>query len=253
MVRQIVGATLPPSGGGEVVAHSNEPPAEGAEPAADAERNRELILDAARQLFVELGAAAPLDEIARRAGVGIATLYRRFPTREDLVRHVVFDSFRTVLAAARQAVVIPYAADAIEVFFSELIAHRDRLVLPLLGGPLVNDPAIRHVRYEITATLERILVAGRHTGSIRTDVESIDLIMAGAFICRPLPNTPADWVDNLARRHLAVYLDGLRPGPSRPLVGPALDRHDLERRVHQVVEGGPGRASGATPRISSME
>src|SRR5438132_10123908 len=70
---------------------------------ADALRNRELILGAARDVFVEQGADAPLDEIARRAGVGIATLYRRFPERQDLMRAVVVDVLTRARDEARRA------------------------------------------------------------------------------------------------------------------------------------------------------
>src|ERR687885_1855835 len=69
---------------------------------ADARRNREHVLAAARDVFVEHGPAAPLDEIARRAGVGIATLYRRFPDRNALIRAVVIDVLTAVGAEARR-------------------------------------------------------------------------------------------------------------------------------------------------------
>src|SRR5688572_25450825 len=67
---------------------------------ADAQRNREQIIDAARALFVERGADVPMEEIAHRAGVGVGTLYRRFPDREALIRAVALDTFRRVVALA---------------------------------------------------------------------------------------------------------------------------------------------------------
>src|SRR5882672_7902292 len=70
---------------------------------ADARRNRDQVLAAARDVFVELGADAPLDEVARRAGVGIATLYRRFPDRAALQRAVALDVLRRAGEAARRA------------------------------------------------------------------------------------------------------------------------------------------------------
>src|SRR3954452_6185705 len=70
---------------------------------ADAHRNRQHLLAAARDVFVEQGADAPLDEIARRAGVGIATLYRRFPERAALIRAVVVDVLQAVGDEARRA------------------------------------------------------------------------------------------------------------------------------------------------------
>ncbi|WP_436774642.1 TetR/AcrR family transcriptional regulator, partial [Yinghuangia sp. YIM S09857] len=70
---------------------------------ADAQRNRQLIIEAARRIFIESGPDAPLDEIARHAGVGIATLYRRFPERDDLIRAVVLDTFAAMAKAAEDA------------------------------------------------------------------------------------------------------------------------------------------------------
>src|SRR4051794_32627452 len=79
------------------------PVADGRPLRADARRNREQLLEAARDVFVEHGPNAPLDEIARRAGVGIATLYRRFPDRESLMRAVVLDVLARVGHQARLA------------------------------------------------------------------------------------------------------------------------------------------------------
>src|SRR2546425_11354594 len=70
---------------------------------ADARRNRHQLLIAARDVFAERGAGAPLEEIARRAGVGIATLYRRFPERESLMRAVVLDALDRVAQEAEHA------------------------------------------------------------------------------------------------------------------------------------------------------
>src|SRR5215472_7903830 len=70
---------------------------------ADARDNRRRLLDAARDVFIELGPGAPLDEIARRAGTGIATLYRRFPDRQALMRDVIVDAIRRTSAEARRA------------------------------------------------------------------------------------------------------------------------------------------------------
>ncbi|MFD0638559.1 TetR/AcrR family transcriptional regulator [Catenulispora yoronensis] len=70
---------------------------------ADAEDNRRALLDAAREVFVEEGTSVALDKIAKRAGVGIGTLYRRFPDRDALLRGVLVDLFESMTAAARAA------------------------------------------------------------------------------------------------------------------------------------------------------
>ena len=93
---------------------------------ADAARNRAQVLAAARTAFRELGTAAPLDEIARRAGVNIATLYRRFPDRDALITQVVLDGFTVVLDAARTAAQTASTdpLGALETFVLSLVDNR---------------------------------------------------------------------------------------------------------------------------------
>ncbi|WP_435283492.1 TetR/AcrR family transcriptional regulator [Streptomyces koelreuteriae] len=186
---------------------------------ADAARNREQVLTAARQAFRELGTAAPLDEIARRAGVNIATLYRRFPDRDALIRQVLVDGYTLVLEAARSATEAAASSPgtAVEQFLLALVDRRDELVLPLIGGPITDGDQLIGLQREIADTLERLLAAARSADAVRADVTAVDLIMAGALVCRPLPYLPGQQSTALARRHVQVFLDGLRPAPSRPL------------------------------------
>jgi AcrR family transcriptional regulator len=200
---------------------SGTPPTGTAQPRlrADAARNREQVLAAARQAFRELGTAAPLDDIARRAGVNIATLYRRFPDRDTLIRQVLVDGYTLVLDAARaasnDAVTAPSAA--IEDFLLSLVEQRDVLVLPLIGGPVVDDTEVLELQREIAATLERLLAVGRAVGAVRPDVTAVDLITASALVCRPMPRLPQAQAVALATRHVRVFLDGLRSSASCPL------------------------------------
>ena len=110
---------------------------------ADAARNRTQIMAAARAAFRELGTAAPLDEIARRAGVNIATLYRRFPDRDALVRQVVVDGFTLVSEVTQRALdAAPVdALSAIGQLLLNMVDERDTLALPLIGGPITDDAA----------------------------------------------------------------------------------------------------------------
>src|SRR5437588_440934 len=102
---------------------------------ADARRNREQLLAAARDVFVEQGPGAPLDEIARRAGVGIATLYRRFPDRESLMRAVVLDVLGQVGHQARLAQAEePDALAALVRYMHRALDVRIAAVIPALLG-----------------------------------------------------------------------------------------------------------------------
>ncbi len=193
---------------------------------ADAARNREQVLAAARQAFRELGTAAPLDDIARRAGVNIATLYRRFPDRDALIRQVLVDGYTLVLEAARAACDKAASAPstAVEDFLLSLVDQREALVLPLIGGPVTDDAEVLELQREVAAALERLLAVTRAAGAVRADMTAVDLITASALVCRPLPYLPPASVAALATRHVRIFLDGLRPSASRPL--PSAPEHE---------------------------
>ncbi|MFJ8025758.1 TetR/AcrR family transcriptional regulator [Streptomyces sp. NPDC096311] len=198
---------------------------------ADAARNRAQILAAARTTFRELGTAAPLDEIARRAGVNIATLYRRFPDRNALVQQVVLDGFTLLHQAARDALDTapqdPLAA--IEGFLLRLVEERDTLVLPLIGGPVPTTREAVELQGRITPLLEELLAHARAQGAIRPDATPMDLITTGALACRPLPYLPEEQATALATRHVHIFVDGLRPNGARTL--PASPTHE-ELSIH---------------------
>jgi AcrR family transcriptional regulator len=218
---------------------------------ADARRNQQRILDAARAMFSEHGTAAPLDDIARRAGVSIATLYRRFPDRATLSRHVAIEGYETVLteALAARDVAEEGGPDAplraIERFLTGVVEQRSRLVLPLFGGPAFHDEEATALRHRIADTLDAVLARGRERRAVREDVNSTDLLMAAAMISRPLPNTPPEWLDTTARRHLAVHLDGLRPGAAHHVPGPGPGHPETEHAFSSEAPEAPAAAENA--------
>lgn len=212
---------------------------------ADAARNRAQVLDAARAAFRELGTAAPLDEIARRAGVNIATLYRRFPDRDALITQVVVDGLTVVLRAARRA--LEAASDdalvAIEGLLVSMVDARDTLALPLVGGPVTDDAQAAELQRQIADNLGQLLSAAHVQGTVRPDVTVADLIAAGAMACRPMPYLPSAQSAAIAHRHVRIFVDGLRlaavqsPLPSSPTPD--------EIFVHlQTVDSGEGGAIG---------
>ena len=151
-------------------------------------------------------------ELAQRAGVGVGTLYRHFPTREALLGAVTQRSLGLVLQRARAAAAIEGPAiEALRWFLHETIHHRDQLALPLHGVPAVADPVTRRLRHEIRAALQEILTRGREDGSVLADVTPGDLIITGAQLAQPLAQV-TDW-DRVARRQAAIYLAGLRARP----------------------------------------
>jgi hypothetical protein len=99
------------------------------------------------------------------------------------------------------------APAALEQFFDQTIAAGGELILPLHGGPVVHDGAIVALRTEIRNLIEQVLARGRRDGTIRRDIAPIDIIITGAMLAQPLPNT-ADW-DDLARRQARIFVAGL--------------------------------------------
>jgi len=179
-------------------------------PRADSLRNRELLLTAAKAAFTETGAEAPLEDIARRAGVGIGTLYRHFPTREALVAAVYAREIEQLAASADALLARGPAGEALDAWLNLLIDYMatKRVVAPALRA----DPGEGSRLYAssgptILATLQRLTEAAHAAGDIRADIgfEDILRMMSGLSVGYEQPG----W-DVGARRLLSVMMTGLR-------------------------------------------
>ncbi|MCB5166392.1 TetR/AcrR family transcriptional regulator [Streptomyces bambusae] len=179
-------------------------------------RNRERILSAAREMFVEHGSQAPLDEIARRAGIGNATLYRHFPDRTTLVRQVVRYVMDRVAGHAEAALAEePDAFAALGRFVHEAADERIGALCPMLAGDFEHDhPELLAARDRLEAVVEGIVQRAQTDGLMRTDVAAGDLLLALSQLSRPLPGTACTATDRFVHRHLQLLLDGLR-APAR--------------------------------------
>jgi AcrR family transcriptional regulator len=178
------------------------------EPRSDAARNREALVRAATEAVHREGPRVPLATIAVGAGVGIGTLYRHFPSRDDLLDHLTHVSFEQVLANAQAAERdAATAAEALRRFVEAAISQRNQLVLPLHGGPPLRSPKTRAVRDQVHRILRQIIDRGRADGTIRRDVTPRDIVVFGAMLAQPRGPDPG-W-DTTCRRLLATYLAGL--------------------------------------------
>jgi AcrR family transcriptional regulator len=216
---------------------------------ADAWRNRERLLAAARDLFVEQGPDAPLEAIAARAGVGIATLYRRFPDRTSLMRAVVLDVLERIAEEARLAPAEeadPFAALAR--YMHHALDLRVSAVLPALPGRIsLDDPEIAPLRDTSARRLEALIARAQEAGMLRPDVSFGDIGPLLVRLARPLPGPlPRELDDRLAHRHLDLMLDGLRAGDqsNHPLPGPAVTRAELRAFAPSADETPVPPASG---------
>ena len=201
---------------------------------ADARRNRDQIIAAAKVMFVEAGPDVPMEEIARRAGVGVGTLYRRFPDREALVEAVAEDSFRAVLDDVRAAA--EQEPDAWRALVRLMGRSRDiRLAIRLSVLSSQNwdairaDPRTRRFRAEFLSLLDRLVRDAQAQGALRPDVGVGDVAALISLLLRPVPTGPDELIEAILERALVVMLDGLRANPGSPLPGPAITGQDLER------------------------
>jgi AcrR family transcriptional regulator len=201
---------------------------------ADARRNRQQLVAAARDVFVELGPDAPLDEVARRAGVGIATLYRRFPDRTSLQRAVALDVLaRAAEVASRAEAEEADAWRALARYMHGALDLRISAVMPaLLGTISFSDDEFRRAREAATTPVLRILAAGQAAGQLRADIDFGDVGLLLVRLARPLPGPfPAELDLRIAHRHLELVLAAFRPPTTHrhELAGPALSLAELQR------------------------
>jgi AcrR family transcriptional regulator len=178
------------------------------EPRSDAARNQQALVRAAIAAVHREGARVPMATIAADAGVGIGTLYRHFPTREDLLNHLTHVSFEQVLVNAEVAASsAATATGALWEFIEAAISQRNELVLPLHGGPPLAWPATSIVREQVHQIIQQIIDHGRADGTIARDVTAHDIIVFGAMLAQPRQSDP-DW-DGTCLRLLDTYLAGL--------------------------------------------
>ncbi|MET9848540.1 TetR/AcrR family transcriptional regulator [Streptomyces ossamyceticus] len=200
-------------------------------PRADALRNRERIVTAAREMFVEFGPDVPLDEIARRAGVGNATVYRNFPDRDALVREVVCSVMdRTALAAEVALEETGDAFEALSRFVHAAADERISALCPMIQSAFdKNHPDLEAARERLEEQTAAIMERAQRAGQLRDDVSVGDLMLAVSQLSRPPAGTQCVGVDRFVHRHLQLLLDGLRAPARSDLPGTSVTMEDLRR------------------------
>jgi AcrR family transcriptional regulator len=197
---------------------------------SDAERNRRLVLEAAAQAFAEEGFDVGMAEIARRAGVGNATVFRRFPTKDALYEAIVDEKIAELCAAAAVATELPDPWDAL-VRYLEATAElqaRDRGFFQATEQHLLEHPELLRRHRQILDLVDPLVLRAQEKGVLRDDVTTLDVLglVKGAVACVP-PGLRADgW-----RRPLAIVLDALRPAAATPIGVPPLSYEEIERAL----------------------
>jgi AcrR family transcriptional regulator len=185
--------------------------APGRKPRADAQRNRERILEVAKLAFTRSGANTSLDEVAKQAGVGAGTLYRHFPTRDALLEAVYYSEVAKLAAAERELSGRLPPAEALRAWmllFVDYIATK-QLIAPalntLLGGP---SKLYEGSRAQITGAIRALVERAVRSGDIRRDLDPFDLLRALIGVSN-VASGP-DWLKS-AKRLVDILIIGSRP------------------------------------------
>lgn len=185
---------------------------------ADAARNRARVLEVAYETFAAEGLAAPIDEIARRAGVGTGTVCRHFPSKADLYRAVLEDRINHIVADGRVLLASTDPAEALFAFMRSMVLQwgaRDQgLVDALAGSGIDIDTALPASKEAYLTLLGDLLTAAQKAGTARPDVDArgIKALLIG---CHAIQSHSPELIDGLTE----VVIDGLRHPASGPRVG----------------------------------
>jgi AcrR family transcriptional regulator len=179
---------------------------------ADARRNRERILESARAVFSEDGVEAQIDDVARRAGVGVGTVYRHFPTKEALMTELVRQKFRTMSDRAREA--LEWEGEPFEVLVKLLGTNaaelrRDANMQQTLVGAGEHVWARAQAEQdELLALTGELIDRAKRAGTIRADATPYDIGMLMSGVCATMARSGGafSW-----ERHLSLVIDALRP------------------------------------------
>jgi AcrR family transcriptional regulator len=210
---------------------------------ADAERNRGRVLDAAQELFRERGLDVGVAEIAQRAGVGRATLFRNFPTKQDLIAAIVIERMRDAAAHARTLLDAPDPGETLFSYLEEMVGPQQldsRALFDAIGDTFLANQEIRAAHAEVVAAIEDLLTRAKKAGAVRDDVGAMDVLMlvkgaceAASAFARSEPGILTRQLD-LARAALSASAAG------QPLRGRSPTLADIERALPQTA---PPRAA----------
>jgi AcrR family transcriptional regulator len=177
---------------------------------ADARRNRERVIAAAGIVFAEHGRDAQMDDVAKRAGVGVGTVYRHFPTKEALIEALAIDRFERILATGKEALLNPdpWAAFEGAIYAGAELTASDRSFSEIVGelsGPMPLPEALER---DMRETYGELMRRAQEAGALRADVvfDDVPMLMCGIGMGSLKPHMcPGAW-----QRHVGIVLDGLR-------------------------------------------
>jgi AcrR family transcriptional regulator len=231
----------------------------------DAERNRRRILHAAAEVFTERGLDATLDDVARRAGVGVGTVYRRFPDKEALIEVLFTDRIDAMVAVAKEACAAPDPWAAFVSFLEYVSATlaRDLGLRQLMMFATYGRDRVAYGREQMRPVVSQLVARAQEAGALRSDFSPTDVPMI-AFMLASVSEYASPVQPRLWERYLAMIIDALRPAREGMTQLPvaALRPEEIEqsmrahahrsagRRLFRAVSGARSRTgpAGCAPR-----
>ena len=184
---------------------------DGRKPRADAQRNRERILEVAKQAFTRSGADTSLDDIAKQAGVGPGTLYRHFPTREELLKAVYRNELENLATAEEKFAETMPPVEALRAWlllFVDAVAAK-QIIAPALNTLVGDHKKVFEASYaQMHEAIRRLVKRAVKSGDIRKDLDPMDLLRALVGVAN-VASSP-DWQQS-ARRLVDILIAGSRP------------------------------------------
>jgi AcrR family transcriptional regulator len=201
---------------------------------SDARRNRDRLVASARELFASAGIDVSVEEVTRHAGVGMGTLYRHFPTKEELIDAVLEESFAEIVGAAEQAVADEDAWAGFTRFLEQTLALHaaNRGLKDVLATREHGRRRADAMRARIRPLLRRMIERAQAQGTLRPDFTAEDLPLVFWTANRVIEAT-ATVAPDYWRRYLGLLLDGLRADAANPLPRPPLTRAQLARAARR--------------------
>ncbi|MFI7543587.1 TetR/AcrR family transcriptional regulator [Actinoplanes sp. NPDC049599] len=200
----------------------------------DAQLNRQRIIEAAREIFAVRGLAATLDDVAHHAGVGIGTVYRRFPTKEELVDAALEDRLAEFAGAAEAALRAPTGWEGLTAFLRTVAEMHaaDRGLRDVALGAGVGHRQHERIAERMEPLVDQLIERARAEGTLRPDITAEDLppllMMISDLAHHSHPVRP-----DLYRRYLQLLIDGLRCAPTAGDLGRPLTRDDIDALARQ--------------------
>ncbi len=200
----------------------------------DAAHNRQRIVDSARELFAARGLEASHNEVAHHAGVGVGTVYRRFPTKESLVDAIFEDGIDEITALGHSALNQPDSWQGLVYFVEEMcrLTARDQGLREAVLSRAYGGDRVEAARVRLDPMVAKVVERARADGYLRADISDSDLPLV-SIIAGAVNEFAGDIQPDLWRRYVTIFLDGMRADGDQtllPVSALSADQHDAAMR-----------------------